>query len=73
MLCNFCNGQLPKSLDKIGMDEEGDCIACKWSGYDDARFNAYGCPSCICGSPNQEHGKMSKLLEEAKKFLRNKG
>lgn len=36
------------------MDEEGDCIACKYSGSDDQMYCAYGCPDCVCEKEKKE-------------------
>lgn len=30
------------------MTPHPNCMACKWSGIDEAEYRAYGYPSCIC-------------------------
>lgn len=46
MKCEYCSGYV--DLYHHGVDENGECIACKWGGYDDKMWINYGCPSCSC-------------------------
>lgn len=41
--------RLSKLLDKHwSQDEEGNCIACTYSGSDEVMYQYYGCPNCYC-------------------------
>lgn len=46
MKCEYCDGFVDK--DHHGIDENGECIACKWGGYDDQMWINAGCPYCAC-------------------------